>query len=167
MKVLARCRLTWFWETVKFIGWRLWKRSVLTNKEMCRKVIVSLGNLINLMKQNLFGGNVLILMMCKEHGNSAVECQALNRKGLGWNSLKLPFWVFSFSPRRPSSLSCINECLAIDGGGNVSGWCSRSNCCVARMLPREVGLVSEWTGLSGGDDKALWAHYTTLKPNLY
>ena len=23
------------------------------------------------------------------------------------------------------------------------------NCCVARMLPREVNLVSEWTGLSG------------------
>ena len=29
----------------------------------------------------------------------------------------LPFW---FSPRRPNSLSCINEYLVIDGGGNVS-----------------------------------------------
>ena len=29
-------------------------------------------------------------------------------------------WASSFSPRRPSSLSRINEYLAIDGGGNAS-----------------------------------------------
>ena len=28
--------------------------------------------------------------------------------------------TFFFSPRRPSSLSCVNECLAVDSGGNVS-----------------------------------------------
>ena len=28
--------------------------------------------------------------------------------------------AFSFSPRHPSSLGCINECLAIDRGGNMT-----------------------------------------------
>ena len=33
-----------------------------------------------------------------------------------------------------------------------------SNCCMARMLPREAELVSEWTGLPGEEKcKALWA----------
>ena len=31
------------------------------------------------------------------------------------------------------------------------------NCCVARMLPREAELVSEWTGMLGAKCKALWA----------
>ena len=34
-------------------------------------------------------------------------------------------WTFSFSPRRPSSLICINEYLAIDSGGNVNEQSSR------------------------------------------
>ena len=34
-------------------------------------------------------------------------------------------WAFSFSPRRPSSLSCINEYLTIDSGGNVNDWSPR------------------------------------------
>ena len=43
--------------------------------------------------------------------SSVVECWTRNRfKGL----------AFPFSPRRPSPLSCINEYLAIDGGGHVS-----------------------------------------------
>ena len=50
-------------------------------------------------------------------------------------------WAFSFSPH--SSMSCIKEYLAIDNGGNASEWSSHSNCCVARMLPREVEVVSE------------------------
>ena len=53
------------------------------------------------------------------------------------------FRTCSFSPQRPSSLSCINEYLAIDGGGNVSDLAFARNCCVASMLPREVKLVSE------------------------
>ena len=43
----------------------------------------------------------------------------------------------------PSSLSCINEYLALNSGGNVSELSSRINCCIARMLPREAELVSE------------------------
>ena len=50
---------------------------------------------------------------------------------------------FSFYPRHPSSIKCINEYLAIDDGGNVSDLVFARNCCVARMLPREVKLVSE------------------------
>ena len=45
----------------------------------------------------------------------------------------------------------LNKCLAIDGGGNVSDLVFACNCYVARMLPREVELVPERTGLPGGD----------------
>ena len=34
-------------------------------------------------------------------------------------------WACSFSPRRPISISCINEYLAINGGGNASEYSSR------------------------------------------
>ena len=44
---------------------------------------------------------------------------------------------------RPCSLSCINEYLAIDSGGNVSDLALARNCCLARMLPGEAELVSE------------------------
>ena len=40
------------------------------------------------------------------------------------------------------TLSCINEHLAIDSGGNVIEVVAR-NCCMARMLPREVEMVLE------------------------
>ena len=41
------------------------------------------------------------------------------------------------------SLSCINEYLAIDSGGNVSDLALARNCCLARMIPGEAELVSE------------------------
>ena len=43
----------------------------------------------------------------------------------------------------------LNEYLAIDSGGNVCDLVVARNCCMARMLPAEAELVSEWTGLSG------------------
>ena len=54
--------------------------------------------------------------------SSAVECRIRNRESPGSNPLCYHFevWAFSFSPQRPSSLSCINEYLTLDGGGNVS-----------------------------------------------
>ena len=52
---------------------------------------------------------------------------------------------------RPSWLSCINEYLAIDSGGNVSDSVFARNCCMARMLPGEAELVSEWTRVPGGE----------------
>ena len=47
-------------------------------------------------------------------------------------------WAFPFSPRL---CIYINMYLAIDSGGNMREWAF--NCCVARMLPREVELMSE------------------------
>ena len=44
----------------------------------------------------------------------------------------------------------LNAYLAIDSGGNVSDLVVARNCCMARMLPGEAELVSEWTGLPGG-----------------
>ena len=41
------------------------------------------------------------------------------------------------------SANCVNEYLAIDSGGNVSDLALACNCCLARMLPGEAGLVSE------------------------
>ena len=58
-------------------------------------------------------------------------------------------WAFLFSSRRLSRPSCINEYLAIDSGGNVSGLVVAHNCCMTRMLPGEAKLVSEWTGVPG------------------
>ena len=57
-----------------------------------------------------------------EHGSSVVECMIRNQESPGFNPLCYHFetWAFSFSPLTPRSLSCINEYLAIDSGGNVS-----------------------------------------------
>ena len=76
---------------------------------------------------------------------------------------------------RPSWLSCINEYLAIDSGGNVSDLVLAHNCCLTRTLPWEAELVSEWTGLPGkaksvkrferanGLDTALYKNYFFLR----
>ena len=51
-----------------------------------------------------------------------VECQTRNRESPGSNPrcYRFEVWAFSFTSRRLSRLSCINEYLAIDSGGNVS-----------------------------------------------
>ena len=51
-----------------------------------------------------------------------VECRTRNRESPGSNPRCYHFevWAFSFTSRRLSRLSCINEYLAIDSGGNVS-----------------------------------------------
>ena len=58
----------------------------------------------------------------EECGNSVVERRTRNRGSPGTNLLSYPFedWAFSLSPRRPCSLNCLNEYLAIDSGGNVN-----------------------------------------------
>ena len=78
-----------------------------------------------------------------ERGSSVVECRTLNRVSTGSNPLwyHLEDWAFSFSPLTPlltDTLSCINEYLAIDSGGNVSDLVLARNCCLARMLPGEA-----------------------------
>ena len=57
-----------------------------------------------------------------ERRSSVVECRTRNRESPGSNPLCYRFevWACSFTSRRLSRLSCINEYLAIDSGGNVS-----------------------------------------------
>ena len=57
---------------------------------------------------------------------------------------------------RPCSLSCKNEYLAIDSGGNVSDLALARNCCLARMLPG-VGVGMSRSARGGKKCKALWA----------
>ena len=67
-----------------------------------------------------------------------VECRTRNRESPGSNPPLLPFrrlGIFRSLHRRLCSLSCINEYLAIDSGGNVSDLVLVRNCCLARMLP--------------------------------
>ena len=57
-----------------------------------------------------------------ERGSSAIENQIQSRKP-GFEFPLLPFskiGCFLLSPQRLSSLSCIDEYLAIDSSGNVS-----------------------------------------------
>ena len=77
---------------------------------------------------------------CVERSSSVVECRTRNRESPGSNPLCYRFevWAFSFTSRRLSRLSCINEYLAIDSGGNVSDLVLARNCCLARMLPGEA-----------------------------
>ena len=51
-----------------------------------------------------------------------VECRTRNRDSPGSNPrcYRFEVWAFSFTSRRLSRLSCINEYLATDSGGNVS-----------------------------------------------
>ena len=51
-----------------------------------------------------------------------VECRTRNRESPGSNPrcYRFEVWAFSFTSRRLSRLSCINEYLAIGSGGNVS-----------------------------------------------
>ena len=60
------------------------------------------------------------LICTVERSSSVVERPTLKRDSPGSNPLCYYFedWAFSFSPRRPSSLSCINEYPGIDSGGN-------------------------------------------------
>ena len=72
-----------------------------------------------------------------------VERRTRNREKSGSNPPFATVSKFEHFPRRPSPLSCINEYLAIDSGGNVSDLVLVRNCCMTRMLPREAELVSE------------------------
>ena len=76
-----------------------------------------------------------------EHSSSVVECLTRNQVSSGSNPSLLAFrrlGIFVLS-----ILSCINEYLAIDSGGNVSDLALARNCCLARMIPGEAELVSE------------------------
>ena len=117
------------------------------------KPVVSLRLALNMCR--LFGVMVTVNVtqhLNVEHGNSVVECRTRNRASRGF---EFPFATISKIEHfrslhwRPSWLSCINEYLATDSGGNVSDLVVARNCCMARMLPGEAEFVSEWTGLPG------------------
>ena len=91
-----------------------------------------------------------------------VECRTRNRESPSSNPPLLPFrrlGIFRSLHRRPSSLSCINEYLAIDSGGNVSDLVLARNCCLARMLPGESenGVGMNRSVREGNKCEALWA----------
>ena len=83
------------------------------------------------------------LCLFVEHGSSVVEWRTCNQESPGSNPPIATVSTFGHLPQLPSPLSCINEYLAIDGGGNMSDLVSVCNYCMARMVPREVELVSE------------------------
>ena len=106
-----------------------------------------------------------------------VECRTRNRESPGSNPPLLPFrrlGIFRSLHRRPCSLSCINEYLAIDSGGNVSDLVLARNCCLARMLPGEAengvrmnrsvreGKSVKRFERSNGLDTALYKNYLYL-----
>ena len=111
-----------------------------------------------------------------ERGSSVVERRTRNQVSPGSKPLWYRFedWAFSFSPLTPQLTQLFNEYLAIDSGGNVSDLDFARKCSVARMLPGEAGLVSEWTGLPGekksvkrsertkGPDTGLYKNYANL-----
>ena len=91
-----------------------------------------------------------------EWGSSVVERWPLNRgRPFPKQCCHFKAYAFSFSPWYLSLLSCINEYLAVDIGGNV--WVNSLRAVIEAWLklPREVKLVLEWTVLPG--DKVLWA----------
>ena len=112
-----------------------------------------------------------------ERCSSAVKCLARKSGEPGFES---PFatvskiGLFRSLYWHSSWFSCINEYLAIDSDGNVSDLVFARNSSIARMLPGEAELVSEWTGLSGrakrvkrfersnGPDIALYKNYLYL-----
>ena len=74
--------------------------------------------------------------------DSQVECRTLNRDSPGSNPLcccyeTLGIFVLSMTPQFNQLYKCV------DRSGHVSGWFSRSNSSVARMLPGEAEFVSE------------------------
>ena len=108
---------------------------------------------------------------CVEHGTSVVERRTRNRESTGSNPPLLPFrslGIFVFLHDTPVHWL----------PGYRRWWkCDRivfaRKCCMARMLAREVELVSEWTGLPGeervnrfersnGLDSALYKNYLYL-----
>ena len=65
---------------------------------------------------------ILLLLIPWSAVAQLVECRTRNRESPGSNPrcYRFEVWAFSFTSRRLSRLSCINEYLAIDSGGNVS-----------------------------------------------
>ena len=112
-----------------------------------------------------------------ERSCSAVECRTRNQVSPGSNPPLLPFrrlGIFFLSVDAPVHSLPYEWVTVPDTGGHVSGLVSARNCSIAKMLPGEAELVSEWTGLpvnaksvkrferSNGPDIALYKNYLYL-----
>ena len=160
--------LSWCWLIVwrrrrPNTSWDCWQRT----SDRCRWADFSKAN---------------IKATCMEHGSSALGRMPDSQSSEpGFESRFVAvsnIGHFRSLHWRLCSLSCINEYLTIDSGGNVSDLALARNCCLARMLPGEAELVSEWTGLSGeaksvkrferskGLDTALYKNYLYLFFNI-
>ena len=102
---------------------------------------------------------------------SEVECRTLNRHTPGSNPHLLPFRrlgiICSFSPRRPSSLSCINGYLDIDSGGNGSEYYWRSNCSMAELFPEKASWCRNGDAGLPGMCKVYFQRVNGLDTALY
>ena len=85
-----------------------------------------------------------------EQRGSAVECRTRNRECPGSNPLCYCFksLAFSFSPHRPSSLSRINEYLALDIGQNVNESSSRVIAVWLEYFPEKSSWCRNGLGMS-------------------
>ena len=68
------------------------------------------------------GQNSMFMLQIVERGSSVGRMPDSQSRDPGSNPrcYRFEVWAFSFTSRRLSRLSCINEYLAIDSGGNVS-----------------------------------------------
>ena len=106
-----------------------------------------------------------LLNKTRSNCSSAVEFRILKRQRLGSNPLRccMEAWTFSFSPQCPSSLSCINEYLAIDGGRDASKKSLHAVIAVWLNVSQRSRVVSEWTGLLGERSNGLDTRYIYKK----
>ena len=124
-----------------------WMQKIGTNGDRESDVATSDGR-NRMVSSSYFPALVCTEASCAvERSSSVVERRTRNQVSAGSNPPP-PATVsmighFSSLHWRPCSLSCINEYLAIDSGGNVSDLVLARNCCMARMLPGEAEFVSE------------------------
>ena len=77
--------------------------------------------------------HTLYSVKCVERGSSVGRMPDSQSREPGFESPLLQFR--SFTSRRLSRLSCINEYLAIDSGGNVSEWSLRNRGPASCVVP--------------------------------
>ena len=94
-----------------------------------------------------------------QRGSSALECRTLKRESLGSNPLCYSFevWAFSFSPRCPSSLSCVHEYLTRYSGGNVNDCSLHNICSMAESFLEKLSWCRNKHICQRLKCKALWA----------
>ena len=103
--------------------------------------------------------------------SSAVEYRTRNPESSCSNPLsyRLKARTLSFSPRRPSSFSCINEYLVIEIGGNASEYSSRVIAASLECFPKKPSWCRKETGLPGEGPKSvnLFGRSNRLDTALY